>query len=249
MMRQAAELRDRTGHTARADRLRHQADRLAAEVLGLYVPGTGYWQTVHPDGQRIPVRHCIDFFTVSYCMEQDLTATMKREMTGFVEAELLTSHWMRALSLSDPAASESNRPDHGPMGAYDAWPPLTMEALCRLGKWASATAFLKRCAYPTREGPFGQSHELLTTHRDSPVRKASRGGQMYNCSCSGAFAEVVVRNFFGFQCDLNGDIELFSPAKARGFIGTLLNVRTQGGNWDIHSGEKGLELTCSGRTS
>lgn len=243
MMRQTAELRHRTGQTAQAETLSRKADRLAADVLKLYVPGRGYWNTVHPDGQRIAVRHCIDFFTVAYCMDTDLTAMMKREMTHFAADELLTTHWMRALSLNDAAAPESNRPDHGPMGAYDAWPPFTMEALCRLGQWNIATEFLKRCADTAHEGPFGQSHELLTTHRDSPVRKAQRGGQMYNCSCSGAFAEIIIRNFFGFQCDLDGVINLYSPGADRGFTGTLTHVRTKGKSWTIHSGAKGLALT------
>jgi hypothetical protein len=246
MMRQTAELRHHAGQPAQAAALSRQAARLAADVLTLYVPGRGYWYTIHPDGQHIPVRHCIDFFTVAYCMEQDLTATMKREMTQFVAGELLTTHWMRALSLNDPAAPESNRPDHGPMGAYDAWPPFTMEALCRLGKWTIAAEFLKRCAYTTREGPFGQSHELLTAHRDSPVRKAYRGGQMYNCSCSGAFAEIIIRNFFGFQCDHNGAVALYSPGTDRGFTGTLTHVRAKEKSWTIHSGAKGLVLTEEG---
>ena len=243
MMRQTAELRHRAGQTAQSEALLRQADRLAGEVLKLYVPGQGYWYTVHPEGQHIAVRHCIDFFTVAYCMDTDLTAKMKQEMTRFAGDELLTTHWMRALSLNDPAAPESNRPDHGPMGAYDAWPPFTMEALCRLGQWTIATNFLKRCANTTTEGPFGQSHELLTAHRDSPVRKALRGGQMYNCSCSGAFAEIVIRNFFGFQCDIDGAIKLYSPGTDRGFAGTLTHVRAKGKSWTIHSGAKGLVLT------
>ncbi len=245
MMRQTAELRQLAGRTAQGRKLRHAANALAADVLGLYVPGSGYWYTVHPNGQRIAVRHCIDFFTVAYCMEPDLNDTMKHEMTGFVESQLLTRHWMRALSLEDFAAPESNRPDHGPMGAYDAWPPFTMEGLCRLGKWTSALAFLKRCACSTHEGPFGQSHELLTTHDDSPVRKAYRGGQMYNCSCSGAFAEIIIRNFFGFQCDLNGNPALYSPHAKRGFVGVLDNVRANGKLWTILSGEHGLAISES----
>ncbi len=240
MMRQTAELRALSGHKARAATLRSEADLMAREVLKLYLPGGGYWNTVQPDGRRVPVRHCIDFFTLAYCMEEDLSPAMKREMAHFARTQLLTDHWMRALSLEDHAAPESNRPDHGPMGAYDAWPPFTMEAMCRLGDWSHAVGFLRHCALITHEGPFGQSHELLTTRSDSPVRKAFRGEQMYNASCAGAFAEIIIRNFFGFQCRQNGGIDLYAPKASRGFSGSLKNLTAQGKQWDIHSGADGL---------
>lgn len=245
MMRQAAELRAIRGEKSRAVTLRQQADRLAKEVLKLYVPGAGYWNTVQPDGSRVPVRHCIDFFTVAYCMAEDLSASMKREMADFVREQLLAEHWMRALALEDPAAPLSNRPDHGPMGAYDAWPPFTVEALCRLGEWPHATAFLRRCAGATHEGPFGQSHELLTAEPDSPVRKALRGEQVYNAACAGAFAEVIIRNYFGVRCHFDGKIDLYAPRVSHGFAGVLRNVRLQGLTWDIHSGNAGLTATES----
>lgn len=240
MMRQTAELRAARGDHSRAASLRQQADRLAGEVLKLYVSGAGYWNTVQPDGARIPVRHCVDFFTVAYCMADDLSASMKREMVEFVKKQLLTDHWMRALSLQDPAAPESNRPDHGPMGAYDAWPPFTMEAMCRLEDWSHAVAFLRRCAQTTEEGPYGQSHELLTASADSPVRKALRGEQVYNASCSGAFAEIIIRNFFGLQCRLDGKLDVYAPESPRGFEGILRNVRVQGREQAIRSGRTGL---------
>ncbi|MGC9261369.1 MAG: hypothetical protein ACP5I8_14985 [Phycisphaerae bacterium] len=242
MMRQMADLRTQAGQIGRGNSLRSQADELARHVLKLYVPGTGYWNTIQPDGQRIAVRHCVDFFTICYCMESDLSYAMRQQMARFVKTELLTDHWMRALSLSDPAAPESNRPDHGPMGAYDAWPPFTVDALGRLGHWSSAVDFLKRCAYTTREGPYGQAHELLTARRDAPVRKAIRGGQAYNESCSGAFADVIIRTLFGFQCNLDGNPELMAANMDRRFVGRLEHVRAAGKLWMITSGPEGLEL-------
>ena len=56
-------------------------------------------------------------------------------MTDFVERELLTDHWMRAQSLSDPAAAKSDRPDHGPMGAFCAWPGETIATFCEFGEF------------------------------------------------------------------------------------------------------------------
>ena len=52
-------------------------------------------------------------------LAEDLSATQKREMVGFVQRELLTPNWMRALSVQDAAAPASDRKDHGPFGAYE----------------------------------------------------------------------------------------------------------------------------------
>jgi len=243
MMRQMADLRGVLRENARAETLRSQADRLSREVLTLYVGGKGYWYSLHPGNIKIPVRHCIDFFTVARCMEKDLQPVIRTEMADFVHKQLLTQHWMRALSLQDVAAPESNRPDHGPMGAYDAWPPFTMDGLCRLGHFELAADFLRRTEGVTREGPLGQSHELLTTTYDSPVRKARRGGQMYNCSCSGAFAEVIIRTFFGADFDWQGNLSIFQPATDRTITGTLRNVPEHGKLKNIVSGPHGLSKT------
>ncbi len=78
-------------------------------------------------GKKVPVRHCHDYIMVGQALENDLPPQMKSEMNAFVERELLTKTWMRAMSLKDPAAAKSDRPDHGPLGSYDGWPPLTMD--------------------------------------------------------------------------------------------------------------------------
>jgi len=59
---------------------------------------------------------------------------LSQEMATFVSTELLTDTWMRALSPKDAAAKASDRTDHGPYGAYDGWPPLTVAAFARLGE-------------------------------------------------------------------------------------------------------------------
>lgn len=242
MMREMADLWEIKGKHGRARALRAQANKLLPEVLQLYVPGKGYFNTRQPNGRLTAVRHCVDFFTVSECLHHDLPATMKNQMAGFVNSQLLTEHWMRALSLKDPAAKDSNRPDHGPMGAYDAWPPFTMEAMCRLGHWRDAVDFLRRCEPTTHEGPYGQSHELLTRRRDSPVRKAARGGQMYNCTAGTAFAEILIRNFFGFRPNWSGQAELFDPQRPRGFLGRLSGIRCAGKLLAITSTAGGVRM-------
>ena len=122
MMRQDAALQELKGHAARAQELRDEAANLLPAVLSLYKPGDGVWYGLHDDGKRVELRHCVDYIYVGDALANDLTPDMRREMTDFVKRELLTRDWMRAMSLNDAAAAISDRPDHGPMGAYDGWP-------------------------------------------------------------------------------------------------------------------------------
>ena len=161
MMRQVASLCRARGETATAGRLAQLATGLAARVLGLYVPGEGYWETVHDDGTRVAVRHVYDFDTIGRLMTDDLTPAMRSQMAAFVTGELQADDWMRALSLSDPDAPVSLRPDHGSNGAYDAWPALAAGAMGRFGRYESAAGMLRRFGEAGREGPFAQSHQLV----------------------------------------------------------------------------------------
>jgi hypothetical protein len=59
--------------------------------------------------------------------------------TRFSTASAATPEkWMCAQPQLDVAAANSDRPNHGPMRAYDAWPAVTVDALCRLGYWQIA---------------------------------------------------------------------------------------------------------------
>ena len=161
MMREVAALRQMRGETATASQLNQQADQLLAKVLALYVPGQGVWQTVHDDGTRVAVRHVYDFDVIGRLLAGDLTATMRSEMTSFATGELVAGGWMRALSLSDPDAAASLRPDHGSNGAYDAWPALAAGALARFGEYGETVQLLRTFDGVGAEGPFSQSHELV----------------------------------------------------------------------------------------
>jgi hypothetical protein len=247
MMRRAAELQAAEGNQDRAAALRAEANHLLPAVLALYEPGQGVWAALCPDGARVQVRHVFDFATIGLAIPDDLSPTMRQEMTGFVARELLTDHWMRAQSLSDAAALKSNRPDHGPMGAFCAWPPETMAAMCAFGEFDKALDFLHRCAGVTYEGPFSQSRELLGKTPEAPVRITSRGGspnshQTYNASNGGAFAETIIRGFFGYQPDLSGSL-LASDSKPRGFQGQLLHVRQGRQLFNISSTDHGLQVS------
>jgi hypothetical protein len=246
MMRRVAQIEEAEGNHARAEELRAEAARLLPAVLALYEPGQGVWDSLHRDGTRVQMRHAFDFTTIGLTISHDLTPNMRQEMTDFVERELLTDHWMRAQSLSDPAASRSDRPDHGPMGAFCAWPGETLAALCEFGQFDRALEFLHRCAAVTYEGPFGQSRELLGKTPDAPVRIAERGGrglpsQTYNASNGGSFAETIIRGFFGYQPDFLKPT-LVPDRHARGFQGELTGVRQDGRVYNITSSRDGLQV-------
>jgi hypothetical protein len=241
MMRQVADLQAAAGHKARAEQLRALAGRLLPAVLDLYEPGQGVWDARHRDGSRVQIRHVFDYATIGLSIPGDLSAGMRRDMTGFVVRELLVDHWMRAQSLSDPAASRSLRPDHGPMGAYCAWPGETMAAMCEFGEYAAALDLLHRCVDVTREGPFSQSRQLLTTRPDSAVVIAP-GPQTYNASNGGSFAETIIRNFFGFAPELLSDTLVPHPQPPRGFTGRLIGVRRGGREFDLSSTPRGIEI-------
>lgn len=247
MMRRAAELQAAGGNEKRAEELRAEAGRLLPAVMALYRPGQGVWDSLHRDGTRVEMRHVLDFATIGLTIPADLTPKMRKEMTGFVQRELLTDHWMRAQSLSDPAAAHSDRPDHGPMGAFSAWPGETIATFCEFGQFDEALDFLHRVADVTREGPFSQSRELMGRTRGAAVRIAERGArgnpsQTYNASNGGSFAETIIRGFFGYRPDLL-TANLVPDARPRGFEGELLNVRRRGRLYRLASTPQGVKVT------
>lgn len=161
MMRQVAALREARGETAAATALRQLARDLAERVLALYVPGRGYWQTVHDDGTRVAVRHVYDFGTIGRLLTEDLTTATRAQMADFATVGLVAGGWMRALALSDPDAPVSLRPDHGSNGAYDAWPALAAGAMGRFGYYDRMVQMLDSFDDVGAEGALAQSHQLV----------------------------------------------------------------------------------------
>ena len=246
MMRREAQLQAANGNEKRAAELRAAAGRLLPAVMALYEPGQGVWDSLHADGKHVEMRHVFDFATIGLTIKDDLTPRIRSEMADFAQRELLTDHWMRAQSLRDPAAAYSDRPDHGPMGAFSAWPGETIATFCEFGQFDKALDFLHRVAAVTEEGPFSQSRELMGRTRDAAVRIAERGArgnpsQTYNASNGGSFAETVIRGFFGYQPDLLGT-KLVPDARPRGFAGELLNVRRHGRLYRLASTPQGIQV-------
>jgi len=246
MMRQDAALQELKGNTPRAQQLRDDAAKLLPAVQSLYQPGDGVWYGLHDDGKRVELRHCVDYIYVGDALAKDLTPEMRREMTDFVKRELLTRDWMRAMSLKDAAAAVSDRPDHGPMGAYDGWPALTVDTMWRLGFPNDAFDFYCRTAEVTKEGPFAQAHEFYGPNRkqyDASARIAERDGCMKECISGSAFADVVVITFFSFAPSLDGKTILADQQTPRPFTAKLMNVCAHGKKFTLSAGRSGIEST------
>jgi hypothetical protein len=243
MMRCAADLQDMAGNSARATELRKLAADFLPHVLALYEPGAGVWDAYHMDGQKVQLRHCVDYIYVGNALAHDLTAAQKQEMNGFVKSELLMPDWMRAMSPKDAAAARSDRPDHGPMGAYDGWPPLVVGAMWRLGDSQDAFDFYCRTAAVTKEGPFAQAREFYgpnRTERDAPVRIAYRQGCMKECISGAAFASTVIDTFFGFSPSIDGKTMLADPLVPRPFTGELEHVTYRQAQWNLTASSHGV---------
>lgn len=245
MMREYADIVELAGNHTEAIELRREATDMARAVMTLYEPGKGVWASLHRDGSRVEMRHCYDFATVGRFMAGDLPATVRREMVDFVQRELLMEKWMRAQSLLDVAAANSDRPDHGPMGAYDAWPAVTVDAMCALGYWNDGISFLRRTSAAVYEGVYAQAHEFYGPRRreyDAPVRIAQREGCMRECTGGGAFAETIINTLFGYVPKLGKPLTLIEPHTSRGFTGELRHVRFGSDEFAIQSGNAGLYL-------
>jgi hypothetical protein len=245
MMRVVADFQEQLGDTARAKQLRQWADQIAEAVLDLYKPGDGIWVALHRDGERVELRHCYDFVCVGKFITDDLSEKMKREMVEFVERELLTDKWMRAMSPRDKAAAISDRPDHGPMGAFDAWPALTAETMCRLGAWQQALDFVRSTQAVLYEGVYAQAREFYGPNRlehNAPVRIALRGACMRECVGGGAFAEMIIGALFGFDPEYGKDLQLREEDTDRGFVGKLSNVRYRGELLEITNDITGVRV-------
>ena len=271
MMRQVANMLEvGAGDDAeRAAALRHDADEVVKALFAQqYVEGDrdgdprgGVWCSLYPNGTCVEVRTCVDFVTIGYTLADQFTnrddarSAMASQMGGFVQDELLTDNWMRALSLRDPL-HYINRPDHGTTGAYDAWPSLTAEALSIVdGNWSRSLPFLRAVAANAgAEGPFGQAHALenenATGSASGNAFKTARGATRYVADNGGSFAETIVRNLFGYQPWRDWrrplsqlDALLFRPSVSRGFDGELRHLLTPNGLATVTSSTKhGLRI-------
>jgi hypothetical protein len=248
MLRDMADLYEFEGKKSLAEQRRAAAEKLVRAIYPqLYVAGKGFWQSRYPDGRQFDMRHCLDFQFVAQGIGQDLPAPVRKEMRDFVTKELLMKNWMRAESLQDPAAEQSDRPDHGPMGAYSGWPPETVDGLCHLGFWKDALDFYRRCAAATHEGAFSQGAEFYGPRKkeyDAPVRIATAGTICREAVCGAGFTDVMIRAVFGFHpsLNLNRPSPLWAADQDRTFSARLEHVRWGNRLITIVSGPGGLSV-------
>ena len=242
IMRQVAEYDDRAGDAARAAALRREADHLLPAVLGLYDAHTGSWSAQYPDGRRIDSRHSYDFLTVGTCISHDLPEATQTGMLAFLDRELMTATWMRAMSRQDPSALDSDRSDHGPAGAYSAWPAVATQAVAEFGRYGKALDMFHRFRRAfTAAIPQAIELTKVAGQEEVQARVSERAGASF-AVCSGSYAQVVMNTFFGFRPSPDGHTALWRPEAARGFTGKLRHVRWGSGLYTIASGEDGITI-------
>lgn len=225
MMRETANFYEQAGDAARAGEMRKEANDLIPQLLKLYA-GDGVWYSLYPDGRKIEVRHCLDFMFLGRYLPHDIPPAIKDEMMAFVYRELITDNWMRAQSVKDIAAKDSDRPDHGPLGAFDGWPAGTMDALVQLGYPQRALDFYHAIEPVTNEGIWAQAHEIWGPNKwekNGRVRIAKRGWHNRESAAGIAMSQVMLKDFFGFYPKVEG--EPIMTSRQWNFNGKLHHVK------------------------
>ncbi len=244
MMRRLSEIYEKLGNEEKAKTIWGDAADMAQRILKLYADD-GTWYSLFPNNEKVEIRHSLDFHFIGRYMAEDLTDDTKEEMIAFVENELLTDTWMRAQSLTDPAAENSDRPDHGPLGAYDGWPLNTMEAMYHMGYPEKAIDFYRNIYPATLEGNWAQAHELWGENekrKNARIRIAERGWHVRDAASGIGFANVMLREFFGFMPKFMDEDILDRPDMPRSIHGKIYNIRYQGNFYTITSDENGLKM-------
>ena len=241
MMRETASFLELKGETAKAASMRTEATEMIERLLQLYA-GDGVWNSLYPNGKKIEVRHCLDFIFLGRCMPDDIPKDIKKGMMDFVYRELITDNWMRAQSLQDVAAKDSFRADHGPLGAFDGWPAGTMDALTQLGFPEKAMDFYHSIAPVTDEGIWAQAHELWGENKkenNAKVRIAKRGWNNRDSSAGIAMSQVMLKNFFGFDPNMEGTV---IQQNDWNFNGTLHHVKYKGEYYQLKATNGNVEM-------
>lgn len=239
MMRETAALYRQANNQAKADELDKKASEMLPLLMKLYA-GNGVWKCVYPNNKTVEVRHVMDFIYTGRFIPQDIPDVMRKEMVDFLYRELMTTHWMRAQSLQDVAAKNSDRPDHGPLGAFDGWPAATMDALVQFDQSQKALDFYRAMEPLTHEGSWAQAHELWGDNKENKnarVRIAERGWHARDAIAGIGMSQVMVKGFFGFNPRINGDA--ITKPGALNLEGTLRHV-LYGGEYytlELHGGE------------
>jgi len=222
----------------KAKQLGETARELVKRVKRLYISGKGYWGCKQPDGSLREVRHCYDFLTISNTIPNELSRQQKEEMIKFFKEELQTPTWMHALSQRDGDATTSIRPDHQWTGAYTAWPAMTVEGLCRIGKHKLALQWLEGLARTAKQGPFGQAHmvEPAMASEGGGARKAPSDFPYISdwaCVSNGSYVDMIIESLFGVNATLFDGVTATPRFDTLDPDAKLKNLHYQGSNYSI----------------
>jgi hypothetical protein len=242
MMRETAKILEEKGQEEKSSQMKKEADEMVDRLLKLYA-GEGVWYSLYPNGEKIEVRHCLDFMFMGRYLPNDIPKEIQKEMMEFVYRELITNNWMRAQSLQDVAAKDSDRADHGPLGAFDGWPAGTMDALSQLGFPQKALDFYHNIEPVTYEGIWAQAHELYgenKTNKAAKVRIAQRGWHNRESSSGIAMSQVMLKNFFGFYPGF--DDRALMPTADHNLSATLYHVQYRGDYYTLRTDGKNTEM-------
>jgi hypothetical protein len=247
MNRALADIEERRGDRASAQRRRADAQAIAQATLSLYRP-EGTFACRQPDRSEVGVQHCYDFGVVMATLFDDLGVERRHQMLRFFQTKLQTPSWMRALAADDPAAALSLRTDHTATGAYASWPAYALMALCRTGHYKEALEWIGMdnesggLAGVARQGPFGQG----TFHggpgsllEDGAARKAPDDPPHYEewiGIAGGAYIGAVLEGVFGVDATpfdgITASDGLMAYLPDAGFSG----LRYQGHSYDYANG-------------
>jgi len=232
-LRFVADILEEKGRTNEARLLRGEADSLLERVKSLYVSGGGYWRCKQPDGEEREVRHCYDFMTVLETIPEDLGEDHREEMARFFEEELHAPRWLHALSRKDRDAVSSMRPDHQWLGAYTAWPALTLEGIIELGMTEVAKNWIKGLGKTALQGPFGQAH--VVREAMDPMAGGARKSPStppyicdWACVANGSYFDAIVESVFGMEASVFGGITAEPKSEILGEGSELEDLRYRG---------------------
>lgn len=235
MMRETAKFKKYLGNDKDAAQLDADAGEMTNRVLKLYA-GNGVWNSLYPNNKKVEVRHVMDFMYTGVYLSNDISSKAKSDMVKFAEDELLTNTWMRAQSLKDIAAKASDRPDHGPLGAYDGWPAGTIDAMCNMGYTQKAFRFYQATAAVTYESCWSQAHELWGPNKfnkKARVRIPERGWTSRDAMAGIQMSQDVMKDFFGFYPQIDGKPVITNTKQPIKFKGKLYNVSYGGKLYDL----------------
>ncbi len=244
MLRSMAGYDDIYGNPDRSAALREKADFFSANVRSLYVPGQGVWKVKYPNGKTIVSRHSYDFLTIGTTLKDDLSTQMKKEMIQFVERELLTeTNFMRAMSMDDHAALNTDRSDHGPAGCYIGWPALTVQAIADMGEFEKAKTILSGFRSAFIESGMGQAIEFLVPvgSNKATTRLGARAGASFLLSGSD-YANTIIDGLMGYKPSINGELIPYMSGENRYFTGKLKNLRHGIQSYTFEAGSEGVKM-------